>query len=245
MSTQVKSGADFSRLAGIGGVLYLCIIASGLFAELYVRSGLVVADDMQATVSNLMANEFLFRLGFVSDLFMLLCDLALALVLYQLLKPVSRTLALAAVCTRLAMDCILALNLLNHFLALLLINDSVVTTVFNTAQIQGLLGLVLQAHSVGYSIGLVFFAVHCLVLGYLLFHSRLFPKTLAMLMSFAALSYLVDSFAKFLVAGYATSDYPIIMLPALIAEVSFCLWLLFKGVYVPTHASINRLRTAG
>lgn len=230
--TQIVSTPTLARL---GGLFYLAIIVCGLFTELYVRSELVTIGNASVTANNILANQGLFRLGFVSDLLMLLFDLALALVLYTLLKPVNHTLALCAAFTRLAMDAILATNLLNHFQALLLLSGADYLAVFSETQLHALVSLSMEAHSVGYAIGLVFFAVHCLILSFLLYRSDLFPKIFGILMVLAGISYLVDSMAKFLLPGYDTTDYVFIMIPALIAEVSFCLWLLIKGTLSPTY----------
>jgi hypothetical protein len=53
--------------ARIGGVLYLLIIAAGLFAEAFVRNRLVVPGDAAATASNITRHAFLFRLGIAAD----------------------------------------------------------------------------------------------------------------------------------------------------------------------------------
>jgi hypothetical protein len=235
-SIQAMKPETYGRVAGF---LYLIIIVCGLFTEFYVRSSLIVPDDAAQTASNIMANETLFRAGFVSDLIMLLSDLALAIVFYKLLKPVSQTLALAAVATRLAMDATLGINLLNHFYAVLLLGGADYLTAFDSHQLHALVNLFLEAHGIGYSIGLVFFAVHCLILGILFYKSEYFPKLFAFLLASAFVSYMIDSFAKFLIAGYNTADYPVVMLPALIAEVSLCLWLLIKGVRIQPNQSSN------
>jgi hypothetical protein len=88
----------------------------------------------------------------------------------------------------------------------------------------------------GYLIGLVFFGFHCLVLGYLVFRSGYVPRVLGVLLIFASVGYLVDSFSRTLLSNY--SEYEaiftgVVFVPAFIAEASFCLWLLLKGVDVP------------
>jgi hypothetical protein len=237
MNHQNQKPISPKTLARIGGLLYLGIIACGLFTELYVRGSLVVPGEPAATATNIMANDGLFRLGFVSDLFMLVFDLSLALILFQLLKPVSTTLALAAALTRLAMDATLGLNLLNHFNALLLLSSAEYLQAFSTDQLHALISLSFEAHAVGYAIGLIFFAFHCLVLAYLVYRSDLFPTIFSPLLAAAFLSYLIDSSAIFLIPGYDTADYPYVMLPALIAEVALCLWLIIKGVKIPKTLS--------
>ena len=60
--------------ARTAGVLYLIIILSGLFSELFVRTGIIVPGDANATAENITVNIFLFRIGFVSDLVMIMSD---------------------------------------------------------------------------------------------------------------------------------------------------------------------------
>jgi hypothetical protein len=78
--------------------------------------------------------------------------------------------------------------------------------------------------------GLIFFGFECLVLGYLIFRSGYFPRILGVLMQIAGLSYLTNSFALLLAPAFAAKLVPAILLPALIGELSLCLWLLIKGV---------------
>jgi hypothetical protein len=87
-------------------------------------------------------------------------------------------------------------------------------------------------HDCGFGISLVFFGFQCLVLGYLLFRSGYFPKTLGVLMTIAGLSYLTNSFTLILAPTYSAMIFPILVL-AFIGETSFCLWLMVKGVNLP------------
>jgi hypothetical protein len=60
------------------------------FGILYVPSVLVVPGDAAATARNIMASEWLFRSSTVSHLVAEIILVLLALVLYQLLKPVNK-----------------------------------------------------------------------------------------------------------------------------------------------------------
>src|SRR5438309_8754498 len=83
--------------ARIGGVLYLIIIIVGLFGEAFVRDRLIVSGDATATAVNIMAHESLWRFHVATELFLLICAIALLLILFVLLRPISRDLALLAV----------------------------------------------------------------------------------------------------------------------------------------------------
>ena len=95
--------------------------------------------------------------------------------------------------------------------------------------------LFINAFNNGWIIGLVFFGIHLLVIGYLIFKSGIMPRILGILLIIASIGYLIDSFAKVLLSNYA--DYEtifllIVALPGVIGELSLAIWLLFKGYKV-------------
>src|SRR3990170_9013290 len=102
--------------ARIAGALILIISVFAPFGMLYVPSTLIAPGDATTTASNIMASEGLFRLGIVSDSVVFLIEIVLVVMLYVLLKPVSKTLSLVAAFARLAMAVIQGINLLNYFL---------------------------------------------------------------------------------------------------------------------------------
>ena len=217
--------------ARVAGALYLVIIVCDIFGEVFVRSGLIVPEDSVATASNIMASEGLFRVGFLGDSIMCLSDVALAVLLYVLLKPVNKTVALIAMCFRLTQTAVLALNLLNYYAAILLLNDTVYALEFDLSQRASLSYLFLDLHKHGYDLGLLLFGVHCLLLGYLIVRSGYLPKTLGILTIGASGAYLIGSFTRFLFPHFVPVVAPIYIV-ALVAEVSLCLWLLVKGVNI-------------
>ena len=100
-SSKATSPTSLRRNARIAGILYLIIIAAGMFAEFFVRTSLKVPGDAAATASNIIASEGLFRMGITSDLIMILSDIAIGLIFYVLLKAVNNALALLAAFFRL------------------------------------------------------------------------------------------------------------------------------------------------
>ena len=230
------------QAARVAGLLYLTIIIAGIFAEFFVRQSLIVAGDAAATAANIVASEGLFRLGIAGDLIMIMCDVALALVFYVLLKPVSNALSLLAAFFRLAQAAILGINLLNLFFVLQLLSGADYLSVFGADQLEALVLLFLNGHSIGYSIGLVFFGLSLFVLGYLVFKSGYFPRILGVLLIVAAFGYLIDSFASFLWPTYEAYEAIfalVVFLPAFIGELAMCLWLLVKGVNVHKWAILS------
>src|SRR5260370_1693586 len=72
--------------ARIGGVLYLIIIAAGLFAQALVQDKLIVPADAAATATHIMAHVSWFRLGFVSYILSFFCSITFSHILYILLN---------------------------------------------------------------------------------------------------------------------------------------------------------------
>ena len=219
--------------ARLAGVLYLVIIVFGISSEVFIRSSLIVSGDAAATAGNILASPKLFRAGFAADALMLLSDVAIAVLFYQLLKPVSRTLAMTAAAFRLMQAAILGVNLLNYYAPMLLLGDGGRVSAFEPAQLQALALLFLELHRHGYDLGLIFFGLSNLVLGYLVVKSEYFPAVLGYGLQAAGVVYLAGSFTLFLAPEHVSLVEPAYAVP-LLAELSFCLWLLIKGVRTAT-----------
>jgi len=219
--------------ARIGGALYLIIIVIGLFGEAFVRDRLIVSGDAAATAANIMSHESLWRFHIAAELFLLICAVALLLILYALLRPVSRDLALLAVFINLVSIGIEAATTMYLLQALFPLGNAGYLKAFTREQLYAMASLSLKSHGYGFSVSLLFFGCFCLIVGYLIFRSGYLPKTIGVLMQIAGLSYLTNSFALILAPAFANRLFPAILLPAFVGEASLCLWLLVKGVNVP------------
>jgi hypothetical protein len=215
--------------ARFAGFLYLIIIVFGISSEVFIRSGLIVTGDASATADNILASQSLFRIGFVSDSIMLLADVAIAIIFYVLLKPVSKILSLTAAAFRLMQAAILGFNLLNYYSALLLLSGTEYLAAFEGKDLNSLAMFFLDMHSHGYDLGLIFFGVSNFILGYLVIKSNYFPVLLGYGLIGAAFVYLLGSYIHFVFPNQVSLIGPIYVIP-LLAELSFCLWLLVKGV---------------
>jgi Domain of unknown function (DUF4386) len=231
---RAPASAEFSPqpYARIGGVLYLVIIAAGLFAEAVVRNRLVVPGDAAATASNIMEHAFMFRLGIAADLSTFVSAVPLAMILYVLLKPVNRNAALLMLTFNLVQDAIGGLNALNAYRPLQLLGGATYLEVFSRQQLEAMALLSLNTHSVGFGVALVFFGCSCVALGHLTFTSGFLPKALGVLMAIVGACYLTNSLALLLSPRLASILFPSILVPAFIGELSFAVWLTVKGVNV-------------
>src|SRR5512141_1204734 len=82
--------------ARIAGALFLISLFAGGFGEWYAPSRLIVANDATATAKNIVALDAVLRWGFAAYLVEATCDIALSLLMYVLLRPVGKYVALLA-----------------------------------------------------------------------------------------------------------------------------------------------------
>lgn len=226
----MQSLKKIARAAGLG---YLIIFISGFFANFFVLEGLVVGGDSEATFANIGDNLMQFRWGIVSFLIMVVADVLLAWLLYLLLAPADKRLSLLSAWLRLVNGAIFGLALFHLFDVLQLFSGADYLAAFAPAGLTAQVMLSLGSFNYTWLIGLVFFGLHLLVLGYLVIKSGYIPKVLGFLLLLSALGYLTDSFAQFLMPHYA--DYQsffqmIVVVAGVVGELSFTAWLLVKGV---------------
>ncbi|MDP9176520.1 MAG: DUF4386 domain-containing protein [Gemmatimonadota bacterium] len=217
-------------VARVGGVLYLVIIVLGAVGEAVVRGSIVVSGNAAATAANLRSMESLWRFGVAGEVVLLTCATALALILYILLRPVSRELALAAVFFNLVCIAIEGVAAVSLASALFPLASSTYLSAFTPEQLNAMAMLSVRSHTTGFGIALIFFGVECVILGYLIYRSGYMPRIIGVLMEIAGVCYVINSFALLLSPLLSSRLFPVILMPALVAEVSLALWLLVKGV---------------
>jgi Domain of unknown function (DUF4386) len=227
---EIKIPASPQVWCRFGGALYLTIILAGIYGELVARGHLIVTGDSAATARNIVNAPLLYRSSIAVDLLMHLCDIPLIVIFYRLLRPVSKSLSLLAAFFNLVQTAILGINKISLLAALAFLGNGSYLKSFNSQQLQALSYFSLELHDYGFSIGLIFFGFRCLVVGYLIFKSEYFPKSLGVLQIVAGLCYLINSFSVILSPALAHLLFPSILLPSFIGELSMCLWLLFRGV---------------
>jgi hypothetical protein len=102
--------------------------------------------------------------------------------------------------------------------------------VFSADQLQALSYFALKLHALGYNVSLVFFGVHCVLIGGLIAGSNFLPRLIGLMLVIAGGCYLTNSFANFIAPAFAAQLFPYILLPGLVAEGSLALWLFVVGL---------------
>lgn len=227
---------NVQRYARVAGVLFLLSMVAGGFGEAYVPSKLIVSADAAATVANLRSFDFLYRLGFASFLIESLCDTALALILYVLLKPVNKQLSLLAAFFGLMATATFAFAELFYFAPQLILGRAYLNN-FTPDQVNSLALLSLKFFGYAGMLFTAYYGIAWIVRSYLMFRSSYLPKFLGVLMAIGGIGFVVRNFLLILAPAYASDVLLMLMFPG---GLILAVWLLVKGVDGPKwNAKVN------
>jgi len=149
-----------------------------------------------------------------------------------LLKPVSRSLSLVGAFFGLAGVAIGGASWVIRLTPLLLLHGDAYLTAFTTSQLQAMSLAALKLQMQVFPIGMVFFGIQCISIGYLVARSIFLPCVLGVLLAVGGTCYVIVSFASFLAPSFGPHLVPFLMPIALIGEGLLGGWLLVKGVNV-------------
>lgn len=217
-----------NQLAHISGFTYLILILTGIFGLVYVPSNLIVWENPAATIANIKASEFLFRLGVTSEIICFLAFLIMPLFLYQLLKSVNKTAAVLMVLFSIISVPITFSNLINKLNVLTLLDGHVYLSAIPPDQLQAQVMYLLAAFNNGTAISNIFWGAWLLPFGYLVYQSKFLPKILGIFLMIGCFGYQTEFFARFL---FSVNDIPwYVSAPSSVGEFGICLWMLIVGV---------------
>lgn len=227
------------RQARLAGLLYLVVLLTGAPPELFVRVPIAAEDGATAIASAIRDGADLFRLAALSDLVNMVAFLGVALLLYGLLRRVHAGAARAMLVFNAVAVAIMALNTVNHLAAWWFATSDDLAASLGAETADGLAATFLELHGIGFSIAEVFFGLWLFPLGWMLWRTRAVPRLIAGLLMAGTVGYLAHVGATFLSPDLTTSLTPVLTTPAAIAEVSFLLWLLVRGLALPPHDTLN------
>lgn len=209
----------------IAGFGLLIMVIAAPFAELFVYPKLVVPGNAAETVKNIIENKSLFISGIFGYLITFILDVVVAWALYVLLRPVNENLSLLTAWFRLIYTVIALVALLNLVTVFRLLNTSDYSTVFQPGQLNAQVMVSLKTFRYHWYFGLLFFAIHLALLGYLVFKSKYIPRILGILLIITALGYLLSNLKPYLFPS-VNLDFAMY---TFYGELVFMLWLLIRG----------------
>lgn len=210
------------------GILVLISVLFGSFGEMYVPNMLIVAGDAHATANNILHHQTMFRLGFAAYSVEGLCDATLTALLYVLLRPAGRELALIALLMRIVSTAAFAAAEFFYFAALAALRADYLTT-FQPDQINALALFLLRLYGSSGSVPTLFYGVAWVLLGRLIFVSTYLPRWLGALLALGGVSMTTGMLMIIVAPAYASSFF---LLPMILGMLVMALWLLVRGVDV-------------
>src|SRR5208337_2478108 len=214
--------------ARMAGACQLLEAITATFGQVIVLGRLVVSGNAAVTAANILGHERLFWLGFASSLMGVAFHIAWALLMYELLKPVNRSLSLLAAFFILVGCAIQALTSLLYLAPLLILQGASSLSAFTAEQWQALALMFLKLNAYAFNIDLVFFGFWCVLTGYLICRSTFLPRILGVLLAISGLgfvTYLYPPLAYHLFMPYLAAA-------SALGEIPLEFWLIVMGVNV-------------
>jgi len=211
--------------ARLAGLFYLVTIVAGIYAQGVVAERLFASTDATATAANVLAHTTQFRTGFAVYLVEMSAQLVMTALIYELLRPVSRSVALLSALFGFVGCTIKIVARLFYYAPIVILSGSAYLTVFSREQLNALALLLLKVNDQGAALALFFFDVATLLKAYLILRSTFWPRFLGVLAALGG-------------AGWLAYVWPPlgarIFVPAaalgLLGAVATIAWLLIVGI---------------
>jgi len=198
----------------------------GWFGEMYVPSQML-AGDAATTAAHLRSNEGLFRLGFAAYLVEAFSDVVLSWLLYVLLKPVNRELALLSAFFGIVSMSLFAVTKLLYFAAPVVLSGRADLAAFTPAQVDSLASLFVALYAGLSGISMLFYGTAWIVRGWLTWRSTYLPRPLGAIMVVAGAGFAAKTITQVLAPAWS-SDF--LLAPMFVNIVAVAAWMLAKGV---------------
>jgi hypothetical protein len=213
----------------VAGLWYLLLIIVGPLRLIYIPSKLFVHDNAAATVNNIAAHEFLFRMGIASELAGAVILIFLTFAFYRLFVAVDRTLATLVVILGGVMPAVIYfVGVVDDFGTLMVVRRADFLSVFDGPQRDALAMLFLKLRDAQNTAAEVLWGVWLFPLAVLVYKSRLVPRFLGVWLAIGGAAYLAISVAGTLWPQYQGTVFTISQ-PATFCEIALTLWLVIKG----------------
>jgi len=193
--------------------------------QVIILGRLVVAGSAAATAANILGHERLYWFGFASSIIGVVFHLAWAFLMYELLRPVNKSVSSLAAFVILVGCAVQALAAFLYLAPLLVLQGGSSLSAFTPQQLQGLAAMFLKLNSYAFDTYLAFFGFWCILIGYLIFKSTFLPRVLGVLLTISGFGWTI-----FLVPPIAHRIFPVIAAASALGEIPLELWLIVMGV---------------
>lgn len=140
---------------------------AAFFSFGYVHQSLVLQEDGGVTFQRIQSSNLLFKAEILGWVVILISDIAVAWAFYIFLKPINRHLSLLGAWFRLTYAAILGIAISNLLIVTYLTDHANQIPLLPAAQLHAQTMLHLAAFESIWSVGLIIFGVHLLIVGYI------------------------------------------------------------------------------
>jgi hypothetical protein len=218
-----RDGLTLRQAALIAGFAYL--LNPTPYAEFSLFPRLVTPGNIDQTVQTIGAHSELFGALIVCYLVNYIGDVVIAWALYALFAPVNRALSLLAAWFQLIYTAIAFVGVLKLVSVYHIITKPELAKLFGPGPLRAQVDLLIHGFRNDWSIGLVFFAIHLILVGYLILRSNYVPKIIGVILVVDGLGWVIDGLQPYL---YPNANLGLLELTSL-GELVFMLWLLIMG----------------
>lgn len=223
----------------IGGISLLLMLVPALFGTLVAVEGLVTPGDATATALAIQDAAGAFRLGIAGLLAVAILDVIVAWALYTVFEPVNKRVSQLALLFRVVYAGVFVVAISQLIGVVGTLTDPDALAAFTTAQLHAQAMLGINAFKDIWIAGLLLFAVHLLLLGYLSYRADYVPTLVGILLAIAGFGYAIDSFGAVLVADYSLQ----VTIVTFVGEIVLIGWLLLRGRRVSVDTEDATLST--
>jgi hypothetical protein len=210
MNHDTQSQRTASLVAGLALALIAVIASVGNFIAL---EPLITPGDAAKTAEDILNSEAQFRWGIAALIVAAVLDIVVAGALLALFEPVSRNVSMLAAFFRVAYTAVFLVAIIQLVVAVGLLGDP-------AEAMQAI-----DAYNTIWLVGLIFFGIHLLLIGYLAYQSGFMAKVFGILLVVSGLGYVADGFVTVLVPGPSVGIGQF----TFVGEVALMLWLLIRG----------------
>ena len=228
---QKVSEISMQKAAQIAGVSILLMTLAAVAATDLTIGPLIVNGNATATEENIRTSEMIFRLGVLSWIIILICDVFAAWGLYEFLKPVNKGLSLMSAWLRLVYAAILGASMLNLAHILMLIDNENYVSALGNGQLGTQVLFFMDSFDSLWSLGLLVFGLHIFLVGYLTWKSGYVPKILGIWLILGFIGYMITHLSGLLFPQFSNFNKIMgwIFIIPMLGEVALGLWLIIKG----------------
>jgi hypothetical protein len=225
---------DDQRKAGlVAGIAIAVMTISAMLANDITIGSLVVEGDAAGTLKNMLASKTTFNFGILCWTIILISDVVAAWGLFLFFKPVNRDLSLLAAWFRLIYAAMLAVAIFNLVYAHMLMYQDTSPSPDIPAQLGRDAMFYIEAFNTTWSLGLIVFGIHILLIGMLALKSGFVLKIFGIILIIAFAGYIIPNISNLLFPEYEDAMRIVewIFLFPMLGEVALGIWLVVKGIW--------------